>query len=73
MYKILHIPTGHCLKNWGNEDILYNTRESASGEIKHLIKRHKTGSTYKSEWNKCNKDIGEDISEEEFEIIRIGD
>ena len=70
-YKILHIPTGHYLKNWRNIDIEYFSTQEAKDDIERNIKIHSKNSDSGLVWNKYNKDIGEDITESEFEIIEI--
>lgn len=72
-YKILHIPTGHYLKNYKNSDILLNSKKEAQIMIDNNLKWHAINSTYSFCWNEYNADIGEGISKEEFEIIKLGE
>ena len=72
-YKLLHIPTGHYLKNCHNIDIMYDSIQEAKDNMEENIRIHSKNSGSNLVWNDYNKDIGEDITESEFEIIEIGE
>lgn len=65
-YKLLHVPTGHYLKDGDGMDVIYGSLKRLNEIIALIINKHGIN------WNDYNKDIGDNIIESEFEIIKIG-
>ena len=73
-YKLLHIPTGHYIKDGDGLDVIYPNEKRASKRIDTIIDRHGVSPTCNVwQWNKYNEDIGEGVYREEFEIIELGE